>query len=48
MIGEGSVLLIVVFTVISACVIEWRYLVKKKRDQQELLEAGEQESEKKE
>ena len=48
MIGEGSVLLIVVFTAISACVIEWRYLVKKKRDQQELLEAGEQESEKKE
>jgi hypothetical protein len=42
MIGEGSVLIIITFAAVSACVVEWIYIVKKKRQYKEKQGAGTQ------
>jgi hypothetical protein len=40
MIGEGSVLIIITFASVSACIIEGIYIVKKKRQYKECANTG--------
>ena len=42
MIGEGSVLIIITFAAVSACVVESLYIIKKKREGKERNDAGAQ------
>ena len=42
MIGEGSVLTIITFAAVSACVVEGLYIIKKKRKRKKGNEAGTQ------
>ena len=42
MIGEGSVLIIITFAAVSACVVEGLYIIKKKREYKGSTKAGTQ------